>query len=634
MNNKILLSSFIFLVAALFFTSPIHAQIITTIAGNGIRGYSGDGGPATAAMLDDPGGVTVDDAGNIYIDVPAGCISRIRKIDASSIIHAYAGATCACPCIGYSGDGGPAISAELDSHFLTTDHFGNIYFADGTQHIRKINSAGIISTIAGTGVAGFGGDGGPATAALLNFPHSITADGMGNLYFGDAYNHRLRRIDAAGVITTIAGIGVKGYGGDGGPATAAVLCFPGGIAFDQLGNLYFSDSQRVRKIDAAGIITTFAGTGVGGYGGDGGQATAALIQNPGMLATDRTGNVYIPDLGHSGIRKVNKAGIISTVAGTGVYGYGGDGGPATAASFALVNHVSVDCGHNLYIGDSYNYRVRKITYNHAPVLPAGATHSLTICAGAGIKQLDTLLAAADLDTLQDLVWSVVRTPAHGVLTAAYSTATNGDTLLPTGTGYTAATGYTGADTFAIAATDCGHLSDTILVYVTVLAIPVAAATTGGDTICTGSSTTLVNATAGGTWTATNSRATVAAGIVTGVAPGADTIIYTVSNACGADTVQHVIVVKTCPAAAPNVSAVSGSLMLYPNPVGDVLHVDGLRSITSYQLRSMVGVVAGEDVLANGGNTIDVKNLPGGVYMLALCAEDGWKVVLRVMKIDR
>ena len=336
------------------------AGVISTVAGAGRGGYRGDGGPAVAAQLNYPTGVALDGAGNLYIADWGN--DRIRKVDSAGVISTVAGG-------GSGGDGGPATAALLNlPGDVALDGAGNLYIADTLNNrIRKVDAAGVISTVAGDGTRGYGGDGGPATAAQLTFPYGVAPDGSGNLYIVDSSNQRIRKVDAAGVITTVAGDGTRGYGGDGGPATAALLNFPGGVALDGAGNLYIADSSndRIRKVDAAGVISTVAGDGTYGFGGDGGPATAAQLNLPGGVALDGAGNLYIADLLNHRIRKVDAAGVISTVAGDGPTGedeggFGGDGGPAVAARLNYPGDVAPDGAGNLYIADRFNHRIRKV----------------------------------------------------------------------------------------------------------------------------------------------------------------------------------------------------------------------------------------------------------------------------------
>ncbi|OJW74992.1 MULTISPECIES: NHL repeat-containing protein [unclassified Spirosoma] len=348
--------------------------MITTVAGTGNQGYSGDGGLATSAQLYSPFGVVVDGSGNLYIADFGNC--RIRKVSPSGIITTVAGTGNA----GYSGDGGPATSAKLQYPLdVAVDGSGNLYIADRDNYrIRKVNASGVITTVAGTGTYGYSGDGGLATSAQLNNPYNVAVDGSGNLYIADTYNNRIRKVDTFGVITTVAGTGNQGYSGDGGQATSARLDFPYSMSVDGSGNLYFSDGNNhcIRKISPSGVITTIAGTGNGGYSGDGGPATLAQLYYPFGVAIDGNGNLYIGDYTHNRIRQVNTSGIITPVAGNGtkgIGGYSGDGEQATFAQLSEPYGLTVDSNGNLYIADRNNHCIRKVS-------PSGI---ITTVAGTG-----------------------------------------------------------------------------------------------------------------------------------------------------------------------------------------------------------------------------------------------------------
>ncbi|HEX8517110.1 MAG TPA: hypothetical protein VF868_13015 [Bacteroidia bacterium] len=286
----------------------LGAQIIYTIAGTGTAGYNGDNISASGAKLSSPTAVAVDTAGNIYIADQVNF--RIRRITPTGVITTIAGTGVS----GFSGDGGLATLAKISGAYdLWVDRYGNVYFTDtGNNMIRKISTSGIITRIAGLpGPAGFSGDGGLATSAKLNFPIGIAVDTAGNVYIGDANNNRVRKIDVSGIITTYAGTGVAGAAGDGGFATSAQLSNNGKMDFDKSGNLYISDngSRKVRKIDLAGIISTVAGNGSGGSTGDGGLATSASFSYPFAISVDTTGNLFISDYTNKRVRKVNTSGI-------------------------------------------------------------------------------------------------------------------------------------------------------------------------------------------------------------------------------------------------------------------------------------------------------------------------------------
>ena len=332
--------------------------IITTVAGNGTLGYSGDNGPATSAELYDPIGVAVDSAGNLFIADYEN--ARIRKVNTSATITTVAGNGTS----GYSGDGGPATSAELNLPFgVALDSAGDLYIGDfGNSRIREVDASGAITTVAGNGTQGYSGDNGPATSAELNRPGGVAVDGAGNLYIADIYNQRIRKVDASGTITTVAGNGTAGYNGDNIAATSAELYEPDGVAVDSAGNLYIADylNQRIRKVDASGTITTVAGNGTLGYSGDGGPATSAELDQPYGVAVDSAGNLYIADTFNQRIRKVDASGTITTVAGTGTAGYNGDNIAATSAELYRPSGVAVDSAGNLYTPDIFNYRIRKV----------------------------------------------------------------------------------------------------------------------------------------------------------------------------------------------------------------------------------------------------------------------------------
>jgi sugar lactone lactonase YvrE len=409
---------------------------VTTVAGTGSLGFSGDGGPATAARLGAPNGVAVAADGDLYIADSNN--RRIRHVDAATgVITTVAGTGTA----GDAGDGGPASAAQLSSPFgVVLDDDGHLYVSDSvTDRVRRISATtGVITTVAGTGVAGYSGDGGAATAATLDAPLAITLDDAGNLFVADSANFAVRRVDATtGVITTVAGTGAIGFNGDGIPATTAQLRTVTGLAVDAAGHLYLADSnsQRIRRVDAVtGLISTVVGTGSLGNGNDDVLATSTTVNVPnGLSLSPVTGDLWFADKGNHRIRRLegttvravagdpaavagfgdcvaatnaeldfpmgvaydgtivpdlyiaevqghrvrrleSDSGTLSLFAGTGTPGFSGDGGPATAAQLNQPSGIVTD-GNDIYVADSANHRIRKIDR---------LTGTITTVAGTGV----------------------------------------------------------------------------------------------------------------------------------------------------------------------------------------------------------------------------------------------------------
>jgi len=291
---------------------------------------------------------------------------KVRKVDVTGVITTVAGNGAQ----GFSGDGGPAVNARFnDPMGVALDGAGNLYIADYHNHrVRKVRVDGTILTVAGTGEAGYGGDAGLATSAQLHNPGGIAVDASGNLYIADELNQRIRKVDVNGTISTVAGNGIPGVAGDGGPAVEAQFHNPARVAVDGVGNLYVADwiNSRIRKIDAGGVITTVAGNGSPGYAGDGGPATAASLNGPTGIVLDGSGNLYITDGWNECVRKVDTLGIITTAAGSGTRGFDGDGGPAVQARLFYPTDVALDPSGRLFIADNANHCVRKVVMGTNP----------------------------------------------------------------------------------------------------------------------------------------------------------------------------------------------------------------------------------------------------------------------------
>ncbi len=413
------------------------AQTITTVAGNGTGTYSGgDGGPALNSSMT-PADVAIDTSGNLY--VADGSNRRIRKISPGGTINTYAGTGNQ----GFSGDGGLAADADLAwPDRLTFDATGNLYFIDG-RRVRKTTAAGIISTVAGNGTSAFSGDGGPAIDAGLPGPHDIAVDTAGNLYVADNFAHVIRKITSDGNIQTIAGTPLSsGFSGDGGLAINAKLSQPASVSIDADGNLYIADTSnhRIRKISVDGIITTVAGSSVRGFDGDGGPATSAALYYPSFVQVEPDQS-FLVSTDHR-VRHVNLAGIISTLAGTGVAAFGGDGGQAAAAKLNSPYGMAVDSAGSVYIADWGNNRVRKVT-RQVPGAP-----SITSTVPGNNQMQVNFSAPASNGGAAITGYQVISSPAGGIDTNTGSTSLSHlVTGLSNGVSYTftvVATNYVGA----------------------------------------------------------------------------------------------------------------------------------------------------------------------------------------------
>ncbi len=546
---------------ALGFPHLLKAQNISTFAGNGITGFSGDGGPATSGKLNDPTRARLDRVGNLYIADYNN--NRVRKVDTNGIITTIAGNGSNL----HTGDGGPASASQLAGPTsVVVDSIGNIYISEGNayQFVRKINTSGIITTIAGNGTTTFSGDGGPATAAGFVHISDIEIDANGNIFIIDASGYRLRKINTAGIITTIMGNGIAGFTGDGGPGTAAKLNLPVGVAVDRHGNIFIADAfnYRIRKLDTNGIASTIAGTGSPFTSGDGGPATIANLTCNGV-AVDAVGNVYIAT-GDKVVRKVNQFGIISTVAGNGINGYSGDGGPATLASLNQPYGVSVDSHGNFYICDDVPSVIRKVTV--ASTLCIGSTITLTDASSGGIwSSSNTSIATVGSST------GVVTGVAAGIANISYTTGS-------------------------------GSAMTTITVN------PTPSAISGTASLCLGNCVTYTDAVPGGSWSSSSpsiATAGSATGIVCGVALGNTSISYTMSNGCYA-------VLRATVNSLPASFTVTGGGSYCAGGGGLHIGLSGSSLGVNYQL--MLGASAVGSPLAGTGGSIDFGLLsPSGTY---------------------
>ena len=501
-----------------------YSGYISTIAGNGTSNFYGDGGAATAALIYQPIGVKADGNGNLFIADQGN--NSIRKVNNLGIISTVVG----CNSSGFTGDGGPATSARLSlPQSVTTTAGGNIFVSDYIySRIREVNTFGIINTIAGGGLVF--GDGGQATAAQLDFPTDVAVDGVGNIFVSDGSHYRIRKITASGIISTVAGSDSAGYSGDGGPATAARLNRTGGIAIDVSDNICIVDAMnhRIRKVSPSGIISTFVGTGIDGYSGDGGPATAAEVNDLYYITIDRYGNFYFGD--GRAIRKVDTSGIISTIAGGGL-NYPGDGGAATAAHLGIVSGISVDSSGNIFFADWWDNRIRKLSPCNMPLITSVSGTS-TVCSGTSITLSDATSGG---------IWS-----SSNALIATVSSSGSVFGL------------SVGVDTIWYSVNNtCGTTK--VIKILTVNSVPTAVPISGQINTCVGSSITLTDTAMGGTWSsAVPSIATItSSGVVTGVSTGVDTIHYLLTNTCGSTTIARVVTIHV----PPNPGVISGTAVV-------------------------------------------------------------------------
>jgi len=636
--NQITRSAISFCIVAftLFSSKTAHAQTgnITTVVGNGTAAYSGESVVAVSSSVNHPAELVIDVSGNIYYSELSS--NRIRKVTPAGIITTIAGTGVA----GYSGDGGPATAAKLNMPFgIDLDNAGNVYFSDCLNHrIRKISTAGIITTVAGNGTGGFSGNGGAATAAAMLGPTYIRFDHSGNLYISDNSNNMLRKVNTSGIITTIAGTGVLGYTGDGGAATNARLYSPSGMAIDAAGNVYLCDygNNVVRKINTAGVISTFAGTGAAGYTGDGGPATAARFKSVQDVFIDLSGNFILADTKNHVVRKINTSGIISTIAGTGTAGFSGDGGPATVANFKEPGGLAIDVSGNLYIADVYNHRIRKFipTADSTPYFTFSGTPTLYLCLTEGLltTPIDSYLTAFDADIAQTLTWNVLMNPSNGVLSGTYSTLSTGAAVTPSGFTYTPTIGYVGADSFSYTIHD-GISYDTIVIYAHMNTAPTSGIITGNDSVCIGDTAHLYATVAGGVWSTKHSSISTISttGILTGVTYGLDTVIYTVTNHCGtANTLYPITVLDN--QLCSNLVQTNGKIpvQIYPNPNSGKFYISAPLSYKnqpcSVIVKNILGQIVKSETINAGSNTEISLDAPTGMYIVELITDGNKQVV--------
>ncbi len=556
MQNKFYKLAICFM-AGIAMTGSTNAQTIYTFSGS-TAGFAGDGGPATAARMSYPSGIQYKN-GNIYLVDPNN--EKIRKIEGSG---SYTITSIAGNNLGFSGDGGPATAANTymgsTGGDVVVDNSGNVYFSDVFNgRVRKINTAGIISTVAGGGSSS---DGSPATAASLNRPMGLDIDASGNLYICDEQDHRIRKVDAStGIITTVAGNGSNGHTGDGGAATSAEVGYPDGVAVDAAGNIYIAsyDHTAIRKVDAStGIISSFA-TG---------------FNQPAFMDFDQAGNLFVGSFHNNGnVCMVSPSGTVTVVAGNSSTSPTGDGGPATAAGLGSPRGVTVTANGSLLISTRNNHRVRV-------VLPATATISgtATTCIGSTTPLTASIPAATWISSSP----SVATVSATGVVTGVASG--------------TATITYVAGLIFGTrVVTVNAPVSPTITASGTTLSVPATYATYQ--------------------WTLDGTPISGATN-ATHIATATGTYVVNVTDASGCTTTSATYVVSTLSLLG---TTAPSPFSIYPNPATNKQFTINLPD--SYNQYATVSItnIAGETVLktvAENTTTLPVSlNVPAGIYIV-------------------
>ncbi|MBC7554446.1 MAG: Ig-like domain-containing protein [Taibaiella sp.] len=584
---------------------------IATIAGNGTIGFSGDGGPATAAKTYYIHGVAADRSGNVFLTDRD--VNRIRRVNTADTITTFAGSGGGSG--GYWGDGGAAAGAGLQNpDGVAVDTAGNVYIADEyNNRIRKVTPSGIITTIAGNATVGYSGDGGPATAARLGGPRAVAVDDYGNVYIADAGFSRIRKVDTSGIITTIAGTGSAGFSGDGGPATAAQVGYILGLAISRSGDLYLADnsSSRIRKISPSGIITTFAGTGGLGFSGDGGPATAAQLNYPSGVAVDTNENVYIADQYNHRIRKVSCTTPTVTITGSATLCTGtpvtftssaaGTTWSSSDTTIALVNTAGVVTGVSAgsatitFVATNScgsGYATRSVTVD--TVAPSAGTiaGATTVCVGTTTLLTNSVTGGS---------WSSSNTTVASINSAGTVYGITAGSAIIT---YTVTNG-------------CGSSVATTTVNVNPAPLS-AGIITGAAMVYIGTSTPLNNTVSTGTWSSSApaiASVNTTSGLVYGVNAGMATISYTVSNSCGSVMATHSINVTDTHSIVGQITGTSKGISLFPNPATNAVTIDmhHLKNVKDLQLINLSGKSIYSAIVTGNLVTIPLNNVAAGNY---------------------
>jgi len=608
---------FLFALAGLIVFAHVgNAQMIYTYAGTGTSGTTVSGVPATAANCFSPSGIAIDDTGNVYFsDQNGGAILKVNA--ATGIIVTIAGNGAHA----FGGDGGPATAAELFwPEGVAVDRFGNVYIADQNNDvIRKVNPAGIISTIAGTpGVEGYCGDGGPATNGCMHKPDDVGVDYIGNIYALDQDNHCVRKIDAVtGIISTWVGdgTGTPGFAGDGGPATTAELNFPGGMYVDSAGDIYIADlyNGRVRYINGAtGIITSIAGNGSLVYAGDGGPATMASLDEPCAVTADKIGNVYIDVQNGSRIMKLFPNGLINTIAGDGNAGYNGDGILADSAELCFPEGTGVDASGNIYSADFCNSRVRVIKDVPTTAILPPVMGLDTVCIGYSAELSDSVRIFIDTAFFN---WS-----AGGSWSSGNTAVATIDSISGVYTGVSA-----GSDVITYSSSAYGIF---ITTTVTVVAPPNAGTIVGPASLCIDSTIDFSESLTTGAWGSSDTAVCKVntEGNVKCLSAGTAIISYTVSNGYCSSVAMKTVTVTACPSGIRNIGSPSvPDLEVFPNPnqgAFSVVLYAPIQEDAQIKITNLLGEVIIEFPIATNKTKVINLDTPPGTYYLSAFSSSG------------
>ena len=605
-----------------------EAQIISLFAGTGSTSFSGNGVAAITAGIPNPRGSTFDSYGNYYF-ADGGGANRIRKIDLSGVITTVAGNGVG----GFGGDSGLATSAKLYTPVAVKfDANGNMYIADGgNNRIRKVDRiTGIISTIAGTGVSASTGNGGPATVAGLSAPNDICLDKFGNLYISEDY--QIRKIDTAGIITAFAGTGSPGYSGDNALATAAQIDLSLGIIADDTGNIYIADNVAnvIRKVSTSGIITTFAGNGSPTYTSDGIPAINAQFV-PLKIGVDSLNQLYISDGYNERIYRIDLAGIIHVVAGNGVSGYTGNGGLAITAEIHTPAGIAFDACGNLYFPEVNNYRIRKVTFN------SGGIPSVIIAATA-----DTVCAGTA---------AIFTTSVTGSSTFAYNWMVNGSLVGATGSSYTytpsngdsvrcifAGTGQCSGDADTVSSNTL-HMVVTPLITPTISVTSPAIAIAGSTVTVTATVVPIAIGSSGysikwydnGVLFATTTTNTTTCTVSAGTNSITATVVPVLGSCYDSATTTgaSIAIIKAYNEGIINI-ATQQPVSIYPNPARNEITVTG-SDINAITITNAIG----QTLISKDGNagkvSIDISSLPAGIYLVTVICDNGSRAVSKIVK---